>query len=277
MTLLRQPGCAANPKARNPTVSSSSCRPSARGDRLAFHVKHRPETSPADNSNVGIESQPAPRAAQEAFGEQLPLAQRYVALLVSAGVERGLLGPREAARIWDRHLLNCAVIHPAIPTGCTIADIGSGAGLPGMVLAIVRPDLAVTLVEPMQRRCEFLSEVIGDLRLPNVTVRRARAETLGADLTVDVVTARAVAPLERLARWAIPLLSPGGRLLALKGRSVMAELTRAAPVLRTLGATEWRVDEYGSGIVDPPTRVAIIEVGARVSEAVSRRRAKGNR
>lgn len=240
-------------------------------------MKHRPETLPGDDSDVGIEPQPASRVAQEVFGEQLPLAQRYVDLLATAGIERGLLGPREAARIWDRHVLNCAVVHPAIPTGCTLADVGSGAGLPGMVLAIIRRDLTVTLVEPMQRRCEFLTEVIADLRLPNVTVRRARAETLAADLTVDVVTARAVAPLERLARLAIPLLSPGGRLLALKGRSVTAELTRAAPALRALGVTAWRVDEYGSGIVDPPTRVAIIEVGTRVSEAVSRRRAKGSR
>jgi 16S rRNA (guanine527-N7)-methyltransferase len=229
------------------------------------------------DSDVGIEPQSTPRAAREVFGERLPLAERYVVLLATAGIERGLLGPREAARIWDRHVLNCAVVQPAIPAGCALADVGSGAGLPGMVLAIARPDLAVTLVEPMQRRCEFLTEVIAELGLANVTVRRARAEALAADLTVEVVTARAVAPLERLARWTIPLLSPGGRLLALKGRSMVDELTRAAPALRALGATSWQVGEYGSGIVDPPTRVAIIEVGARVGEAVSRRRAKGKR
>ena len=211
----------------------------------------------------------------EVFGDQLPLAERYVLLLGTTGIERGLLGPREALRIWDRHVLNCAVIHSVIPAGCALADVGSGAGLPGIVLAIIRPDLAVTLVEPMQRRCEFLTEVTADLELPNVTVLRARAESLAAKLTVDVVTARAVAPLDRLARWTIPLLSPGGRLLALKGRSVQDELTRAGPALRALGATSWRVDEYGSGIVDPPTRVAIIEVGARVGEAIPRRRAKG--
>jgi 16S rRNA (guanine527-N7)-methyltransferase len=243
------------------------------GQVTAFHVKHRAEAEP----DRGIKSRSAPRAAQKVFGARLPFAEQYVALVATAGVERGLLGPREAARIWHRHVLNCAVVHPAIPAGCAVADVGSGAGLPGIVLAIIRPDLVMTLVEPIQRRCEFLTEVIADLGLANVRVRRARAEALAADLTVDVVTARAVAPLERLARWTIPLLSPGGRLLALKGRSVADELTRAAPALRALGATSWRVDEYGSGIVDPPTRVAIIEVQAQVGEAVSRRRAKGKR
>jgi 16S rRNA (guanine527-N7)-methyltransferase len=158
-----------------------------------------------------------------------------------------------------------------------MADVGSGAGLPGVVLAIVRPDLVVTLVEPMQRRTDFLTEVSAELGLSNVSVRRARAEELADELAVDVVTARAVAPLERLARWTLPLLSKGGLLLALKGKTAADELTRAIPALRRMGAASWRIGEYGSGIVNPPTRVTIIEVGARVGEAVPRRRTKGRR
>lgn len=218
-----------------------------------------------------------PVGTTEIFGSRLPAAERYACLLVTTAIERGLIGPREIPRIWSRHILNCAVVSSAIPPGCTVADLGSGAGLPGVVLAIARPDLAMILVEPMQRRTEFLHDVIADLGLPNVAVRRARAEVLANELTVDVVTARAVAPLHQLAQWALPLLSAGGMLLALKGRSVPEELADAAPVLRTLGAVSWRVAEYGSGIVDPPTRVAIVEVGPQVVEAVPRWETKGRR
>jgi 16S rRNA (guanine527-N7)-methyltransferase len=218
-----------------------------------------------------------PPSASDVFGQRLPSAERYVDLLATRGSELGLMGPREIPRIWDRHILNCAVIHPAIPAGCALADVGSGAGLPGVVLAIARPDLTVTLVEPMKRRTDFLTDVIAQLGLPNVLVRRARAEELADELAVDVVTARAVAPLERLARWTLPLLSTGGQLLALKGQTATDELTRAIPALRRMGAVSWRIGEYGSGIVIPPTRVAIIEVGARVGEAIPRRRTKGRR
>jgi 16S rRNA (guanine527-N7)-methyltransferase len=218
-----------------------------------------------------------PPSASDVFGQRLPSAERYVDLLATRGSELGLMGPREIPRIWDRHILNCAVIHPAIPAGCALADVGSGAGLPGVVLAIARPDLTVTLVEPMKRRTDFLTEVVAQLGLPNVSVRRARAEELADELAVEVVTARAVAPLERLARWTLPLLSTGGQLLALKGQTATDELTRAIPALRRMGAVSWRIGEYGSGIVIPPTRVAIIEVGARVGEAIPRRRTKGRR
>jgi 16S rRNA (guanine527-N7)-methyltransferase len=219
----------------------------------------------------------APPSATALFGERMHLVQRYAVLLGTAGLERGLIGPRELPRIWNRHILNCAVVHTAIAAGAVVADVGSGAGLPGVVLAIARPDLAVTLVEPMQRRTEFLTEVVADLGLSNVSVRRARAETLAGELAVDVVTARAVATLDQLARWTLPLLSAEGRLMALKGRSVLAEITRAAPALRAMGAVSWQVCEYGSDIVDPPTRVAIVEVGAPVGQAVPRRRMKGRR
>jgi 16S rRNA (guanine527-N7)-methyltransferase len=220
---------------------------------------------------------PAPAAAIDIFGPRLPLAETYVSLLVTDGVQHGLIGPREVPRIWHRHILNCAVVHPAIPHGALVVDIGTGAGLPGVVLSIARRDLSLVLVEPSQRRVDFLTMVAARLELTNVVVRRARAEELAAELTAEVVTARAVAPLERLAPWALPLLSPSGRLLALKGRSVRADLDRAVPVLRMMGATAWWVDEYGSGIVDPPTRVAVVEVGARVGQAVPRRQQKGRR
>jgi 16S rRNA (guanine527-N7)-methyltransferase len=217
-------------------------------------------------------------AATAAFGNRVHLAEHYAELLVTSGIERGLIGPREAPRIWERHILNCAVVHPAIPIGCAVIDIGSGAGLPGVVLAIVRPDLTMTLVEPMQRRTEFLREVVAELGLGDTSVLRARADELVGVVSADVVTARALAPLEQLARWAIPLLAGGGVLVALKGRSVMDEVARAAPALRQLGAVSWRVEEYGSGIVEPATRAAIVEVRARIGKAVTQRRpTKGNR
>ena len=198
--------------------------------------------------------------------------------MAGPGIERGLIGPGEVPRLWQRHVLNCAVVHEALPEGQSVADVGSGAGLPGVVLAVARPDLQVTLVEPLLRRSRFLDEVVAELGLHNTVVIRARAEQLAGRLRVPAVTARAVAPLEQLARWSLPLLSTGGRLLALKGASVVDELAHAATALQTMGAVSWSVREFGRGIVDPPTRVAVIEVGRPVREAVSRRRRrKGGR
>jgi 16S rRNA (guanine527-N7)-methyltransferase len=175
------------------------------------------------------------------------VAERYAAWLAGAGVERGLLGPREADRLWDRHLLNCAVVGVLLAPGDRVVDVGSGAGLPGIPLALARPDCTVVLLEPLARRAAFLDEVVADLGLaPRVTVVRGRAEDHAG--TYDVVTARAVAPLERLAGWCLPLLRPGGRLLAIKGARAAAEVA-AAPALRA------RVEQVGAGIVDPPTTV----------------------
>ena len=202
-----------------------------------------------------------PPAAVEYFGARLPAAERYVALLAGPGTERGLLGPREVPRLWDRHLLNCAVIQEAMPHGATVVDVGSGSGLPGVVLAVVRPDLAITLVEPLLRRSVFLSEVVAELRLPNVQVVRSRAEELHGKVVADVVTARAVAPLDRLARWTLPLLRSGGLLVALKGSTVRDELAETADSLRALGAVSWRVIEYGAGVVDPPSLAVVVGVG----------------
>src|SRR3954469_18453735 len=166
-------------------------------------------------------------SASAVFGDRLPLAVRYAELLVTDGVVRGLIGPREAPRIWERHLLNCGVLSEIIPVGASVVDVGSGAGLPGIVLAVARPDLTITLVEPLARRTAFLSEAVTALGLDaTVTVVRGRAEDLagGPPVAADVVTARAVPPLDRLAGWCLPLAAVGGRLLALKGASAADEV-----------------------------------------------------
>jgi 16S rRNA (guanine527-N7)-methyltransferase len=196
---------------------------------------------------------PPSAAARELFGERLTVAGVYAELLAGPGVERGLLGPREVPRLWDRHLVNCALLAPEPTPGDRVADVGSGAGLPGLVLAILRPDISVTLIEPMLRRTTFLVEAVEALGLTNVTVRRDRAEDV-RDLvgTFDVVTARAVAPLEKLAGWTIPLLRPGGRLLALKGASAADELAAAGPTLAALGIHDAVVRTVGP-LNDPTT------------------------
>ncbi|WP_235499959.1 16S rRNA (guanine(527)-N(7))-methyltransferase RsmG [Aeromicrobium sp. Leaf289] len=185
------------------------------------------------------------------FHDQLPLVSRYAGILASDGVERGMIGPREVPRLWDRHLVNSGVVLPRLPQGATVADVGSGAGLPGLVWAIGRPDLQVTLVEPLLRRTTFLDEVVAELDLTNVRVVRSRAEDV--DETFDVVTARAVAALEKLAKWCMPLVKPGGVLLALKGQSAPEELESAKRTLGRLGATDTLIRTYGE--VEVPTTV----------------------
>ena len=189
--------------------------------------------------------------AVEYFGDDLSAISRYVDLLGSAGIERGLLGPREVPRLWDRHILNCAVVEPRIPFGATVADVGSGAGLPGLVWAIARPDLSVTLIEPLLRRTTFLAEVIDDLGLTNATIVRGRATDVSDRF--DVVTARAVADLGKLGSWCLPLVKPGGVLLALKGDSAVAEIAMWTEALRRDGATDIVVTSYGD--VEKPTTV----------------------
>ena len=187
--------------------------------------------------------------------ERLPLIEAYAASLASDGVVRGLIGPREVPRLWERHLLNCAVLGDVIPSGATVCDIGSGAGLPGLVLAVARPDLRITLVEPLLRRTSYLSEVVEQLGLAHVEVLRGRAEQLHGERRFDVVTSRAVAPLERLLRWSMPLVAPEGALVAMKGSSIQAEIETAAPVLRKLGCARPEVSSLGEGVVDPQTIV----------------------
>jgi 16S rRNA (guanine527-N7)-methyltransferase len=183
--------------------------------------------------------------AEAIFGDRLPLIERYAQWLADQGVVRGLLGPREVNRIWDRHIINSALVSEFIPPGATVADLGSGAGLPGIPLALARPDVSVTLVEPLLRRMTFLTEVLADLQSLateplKIELVRGRAEELHGKATFDVVTARALAPLERLVGWAAPLLGSGGQLVALKGSSAGEEIEQAASALAKAGLSARR-------------------------------------
>jgi 16S rRNA (guanine527-N7)-methyltransferase len=219
-----------------------------------FHVKH------VDSRDR--ETPPVPSVADAAvamFGDRLELAERYAQLLATAGVEWGLLGPREVDRIWDRHLLNCAAVAELVEPGERIADIGSGAGLPGLPMAIAKPGLHVVLVESLLRRTEFLRMVIDELGL-DVEVVRGRAEDPDVRKTAggaDAVTSRAVASLDKLARWSLPLLRPGGRLLAIKGERAPDEVREYRRVLTKLGAADARVVECGVSLLSPPTTVVV--------------------
>ena len=201
-------------------------------------------------------------AARALFGDRLDLAAAYAELLATDGVVRGLIGPRETPRLWERHLLNCAVVAERIPEGASVIDVGSGAGLPGLVLAIARPDLTVTLVEPLARRTAFLIEAVQRLGLTrDVRVFRGRAEEAAAGsrdrepLSADIVTARAVAPLDRLASWCLPLVAPGGRLVALKGASAADEITEHTEAVTRLGGGTPELHRCGEGVIDPPATV----------------------
>jgi 16S rRNA (guanine527-N7)-methyltransferase len=195
------------------------------------------------------------------FGSALGLAERYAALLAGPAVEQGLIGPRETARLWDRHLMNCAAVAELVPPACSVIDLGSGAGLPGVVIAMLRPDAKVVLLEPMARRVAFLEECIRELGLANTSVCRGRAEEMNGRLAADVVTARAVAPMDRLAGLALGLARPGGLVLAMKGAGAAEELARAAPVLRRLRARDVAVVHPGSGKVSPPPTVIRLTAG----------------
>jgi 16S rRNA (guanine527-N7)-methyltransferase len=205
-----------------------------------------------------------PAAAAAVFGTELERAERYAGLLVGPGVERGLLGPRETGRIWSRHLLNCAVVAELFAEQARVVDVGSGAGLPGLAVAIARPDLRVDLVEPLQRRAEFLTEAVEVLELgARVRVVRGRAEepvTLRAVGGADWVTARAVAPLDRLVRWCLPLAAPGGRLALIKGSSAGEEVRQHRSALRRLGADRAELVSCGVDVVDPAVTVVTVEI-----------------
>jgi 16S rRNA (guanine527-N7)-methyltransferase len=212
-------------------------------------------------------------AAARVFGERVEQAELYVDLLERHGVERGLIGPREVDRLWERHVLNSAVIGEHIPNGVRVVDVGSGAGLPGVPLAISRPDLDIVLLEPMARRVDWLAEVAEKLELP-ITIVRGRAEErevreqLGG---AEVVTARAVAPLARLAGWCLPLVRPEGVLLALKGMSAGEEIERDRDAVRRVGGGSPEIAECGAGVLEVPSIVVLIK---RLPSKPARRRSK---
>ncbi len=217
-----------------------------------------------------------PSVAGTVFGDRLGLAVAYAELLETEGVLRGLIGPREAPRLWERHLLNCAVVAELVGPGDSVIDVGSGAGLPGLVLAIARPDVEVTLVEPLARRTGFLDEAVAMLGLGDrVRVVRGRAEEQVGRLRAPVVTARAVAPLDRLAGWCLPLTVVGGRMLALKGASAGAEVEEHQSAVGRLGGGRTAVRQCGVGLIEPPTTVVEIvrerEVRPRAGSRARRR------
>ncbi|OMC02533.1 16S rRNA (guanine(527)-N(7))-methyltransferase [Mycobacterium sp. NS-7484] len=231
-----------------------------------FHVKHGPVPA-------------APEAAAEVFGDRLETAERYAAILAGAGVEWGLIGPREVDRLWDRHILNSSALGELLAPGEHIADIGSGAGLPGIPLALARPDVHVTLIEPLLRRSDFLRETIAELGI-GVAVVRGRAEDAVVRETVgelDAVTSRAVASLDKLTRWSMPLLRVEGRMLALKGERAEAEIDEHRRVMASLGAVDARVVKCGVNYLNPPATVVAARRAAVRPGSRSTGRASGSR
>ena len=226
-----------------------------------FHVKHVAVAAPPD-------------AAAAVFGRRLDVAQRYAELLAGAGAEWGIVGPHEVDRLWDRHLLNCAVAAELLGADERVVDIGSGAGLPGLPVAIVRPDVRVTLVESLLRRTDFLQGVVAELGL-DVEVVRGRAEEpmirarLGGS---DAVMSRAVATLDKLTRWSLPLLRPGGRMLAIKGERAPDEVREHRRVMNALGAANVRVVKCGASFLNPPATVVVAQRGKLAPTAPRPRR-----
>jgi 16S rRNA (guanine527-N7)-methyltransferase len=230
-----------------------------------FHVKH-----------VGVSA--APGAAAALFGSRLDRAQRYAQILAGAGVERGLLGPREVGRLWDRHILNSAAVAELFDYNDRIADIGSGAGLPGIPLALARPDLRLTLIEPLLRRSEFLREVVDDLGL-EITIVRGRAEDRSVRQQVgemDAVVSRAVASLDKLTKWSLPLLRPDGRMVAIKGERAEEEIREHRRVMTSLGAVDVRVKRCGADYLDPPV-TAVVARREATDPVANRSRRTGRR
>lgn len=220
------------------------------------------QNSPSEREQEPSAGLPAaPAAAATIFGDRLTLAERFAAVLADTGVSHGLIGPREVPRLWDRHVLNCAVVHQAFPEGATIIDVGSGAGLPGLALAVARPDLHLHLIEPMLRRTSWLSTTVETLGLENCTVHRGRAEEFHGVLSAPFATARAVARIDKLARWTFPLLEEGGVLVALKGEQAAQELDEERAALLRLGMVEGAIRTYGADVLEVPTVTMELTVG----------------
>lgn len=229
-----------------------------------FHVKH---VGPHEGTGLDRSTPEAAAmlAAETIFGPHIGLAHRYAELLASIGVDRGLLGPREVDRIWERHIINSAAIAELLGQGAQVVDIGSGAGLPGVPLAIARPDIRVALLEPLLRRSDFLGEVIAQLGV-SVDVVRGRAEEpwvrerfAGSDAAVS----RAVAALDKLTKWSMPLLKHGGQMVAIKGERAAEEVAEHRRVMTTLGAVDVRVVACGANFLQRPATAVVARRGAR--------------
>lgn len=220
-----------------------------------------PVTDPAE-AQLDRQSAWIVDAAEVIYGEQTQLAERFVEHLVTTGIEWGLLGPREVPIMWERHVLNCAVVQELLPRGGVVADVGSGAGLPGLALAIARPDVQFVLIEPLERRVDWLNIVIEDLGLENVDVIRARSEQVFDTVDVDIVTARAVSAMKSLVPMTVPLLHGQGELLAIKGKSATSEIEKAEKVLRKFKTTKAEVLTIGDELLEVPTTVARLTYGS---------------
>ena len=225
------------------------------------------------------ESGCAPDAASAIFGPRIYIARRYAELLASAGVERGLLGPREVGRVWDRHLLNSAAVGELLDPGDRVVDIGSGAGLPGIPLAIARPDIQVVLLEPLLRRSEFLDEVVAELGLA-VEVVRGRAEEPWVRERYggrDAAVSRAVAALDKLTKWSMPLLRPDGRMVAIKGERAPDEVEAHRRVMAASGAVDVRVVTCGANYLRPPATVVLARRAKQSRHGSARMGNRGHR
>ena len=194
-----------------------------------------------------------PAVAAVIFGDRLDLARRYAALLIRDSDTLGLLGPREMPKLWSRHILNSAVVSELVPDGATVADVGSGAGLPGIPMAIAQPNAHFTLIEPMERRSDWLKAVVAELGLENVSVLRARAEEVGE--VFDLVTARAVSALPKLLRLTVPLTRHGGAIIALKGSKAAEEIEESKKLSKKLKIAGFEVIHTGAQILDESTLV----------------------
>jgi 16S rRNA (guanine527-N7)-methyltransferase len=242
-----------------------------------FHVKHVGRCE--ETGSLATPSGAWSEAAAAIFGPRLEIAQRYAEMLAGAGVERGLLGPHEVNRLWERHLLNSAAVSELLDPGDRVVDIGSGAGLPGLPLAIARPDLQIVLLEPLLRRSDFLREVVSELSLP-VEVVRGRAEEPWVREQIgekDVAVSRAVAPLDKLTKWSMPLLRPDGRMLAIKGERAPDEVQQHRRVMVAMGAVDVRVVTCGANYLRPPSTVVLARRGKSARHRPARVTNRGTR
>ncbi|RFA23440.1 16S rRNA (guanine(527)-N(7))-methyltransferase RsmG [Subtercola boreus] len=204
--------------------------------------------------NLPDELEAEPSAAATIFGPTLDVARQFTANLAVHGEEYGLIGPLELPRLWSRHILNCAIVAPLMKPG-RVGDVGSGAGLPGLVLAIARPEVDFVLIEPMERRVKWLNDQAAELSLSNVTVMRGRAEDVGFTGGLDQITARAVRAFAKLIPMCAPLVRPGGELVLMKGAGAGAEIEAAGKQIRRFALSDVEVHELGLGVLDDVTRV----------------------